>query len=100
MAIYVVYSGQPAGEIYDREVHLVVAETPEEALTVCNIGTEDCCHEWLWGPHAKEIASLEEAVSFAVYRASDGGHVYSYIAAHGFENNQQIEDMVYAKATE
>ena len=85
MAFYVVTSGRPAGELYDREVHIVQASSPEQAIEVCQVDTSDCCHEWLWGPSAWPQVSLMEAVAFAAYRAEGNpGEVYSHLEAHGF----------------
>lgn len=98
--IFVVTSGSPAAEMYDREVHICLSDSEDSAKELCG-WTSTRSENWLWGPHAWPKNSLEQAIEFALYRGCDErGQVYSYFEAHGFENNKAVVDSILSKAAE
>ena len=48
--LFVVTSGRPAGELFDRSVHLVQADTALAARMMCEIDNGNYT-DWVYGPN-------------------------------------------------
>lgn len=125
MKFYVTRSGMPAGEIYHREVTIMVIhgntseplslvsklvadqrelwiadQQRQRTLSGAQIYEEDRETDWVWvwGPHTTKHDHLHEAIKEAFYQASgSNGQLYSAIRFVGFgQHTTRVEDLFYA----
>lgn len=92
--IFVVYSGRPRREVFDREVWIVDAENDLDAIEQTGVRERARNSQWVFGPHAKRFRDLHDAIDFAAYRASKGRQIYSHVDTT-LEDRETVLDLVH-----
>lgn len=94
--IFVVVSGKPEGELFDRQVVIVQAFDPQHAMLLAQIEPDP---SWVDGPHAYTQGDMKEAIHFTLHRVVDNSYNFcSKVSAAGFDDNQAIVNAVYSES--